>query len=75
MIFSATVPKFIQKIAEQSMTNPVMIDLVGDQENQLPDTLRSVAVLANSHESKMEQIKQFVLANKQKKILIFTETK
>lgn len=30
MIFSATVPKFIQNIAEESMTKPVMIDLVGD---------------------------------------------
>lgn len=33
MIFSATVPKFIQKLAAQSMQNPVMIDLVGDNEN------------------------------------------
>jgi len=36
MIFSATVPPFIQNIAKESMTNPVMIDLVGDGKNQLP---------------------------------------
>ena len=32
MIFSATVPQFIQNIAEQNMENPVMIDLVGDNQ-------------------------------------------
>jgi superfamily II DNA/RNA helicase len=36
MIFSATVPSFIQQIAKESMQNPVMIDLVGDDETQLP---------------------------------------
>ena len=36
MIFSATVPTFIQNIAKESMTNPVMIDLVGDDDSQLP---------------------------------------
>ena len=36
MIFSATVPHFIQNIAKESMNNPVMIDLVGDDSNQLP---------------------------------------
>ena len=30
MIFSATVPNFIQKIARDSMEKPIMIDLVGD---------------------------------------------
>ena len=29
MIFSATVPKYIQEIARQYMKNPLMIDLVG----------------------------------------------
>ena len=41
MIFSATVPKFIQNIAQESMSDPVMIDLVGDDENQLPDQLKN----------------------------------
>jgi superfamily II DNA/RNA helicase len=33
MIFSATVPPFIQNIAKESMNDPVMIDLVGDGTN------------------------------------------
>ena len=36
MIFSATVPHFLQNIAKESMDDPVMVDLVGDDENQLP---------------------------------------
>lgn len=36
MIFSATVPPFIQNIAKESMNKPVMIDLVGDDSAQLP---------------------------------------
>jgi superfamily II DNA/RNA helicase len=30
MIFSATVPPFIQNLARDSMNDPIMIDLVGD---------------------------------------------
>ena len=30
MIFSATVPKYIQEIARQYMKKPLMIDLVGN---------------------------------------------
>jgi superfamily II DNA/RNA helicase len=33
MIFSATVPTFIQNIARESMQSPLMIDLVGEDEN------------------------------------------
>jgi len=33
MIFSATVPNFIAKIASESMDKPVMIDLVGEDTN------------------------------------------
>jgi ATP-dependent RNA helicase RhlE len=33
MIFSATVPPFIHKIAKDSMENPIMIDLVGEGSN------------------------------------------
>lgn len=48
MIFSATVPRFIQDIAQESMTDPVMIDLVGDNENQLPDQLKNKAVITQN---------------------------
>ena len=75
MIFSATVPHFIQKIASQSMDNPVMIDLVGDSENQLPDQLRNVLTLASDFKQRVAHIENFVKENGDKKMLIFTETK
>ena len=36
MIFSATLPDFILKTASKSMRDPVMMDLVGKNTNQLP---------------------------------------
>lgn len=33
MIFSATVPLYIQKIAVESFKNPVLLDLVGTEES------------------------------------------
>jgi len=75
MIFSATVPKFIQKIAEESMEDPVMIDLVGDGENQLPDLLENKAIITNGFANAISHIQEYVTANRDKKILIFCESK
>lgn len=47
MIFSATVPSYIQDIAKSKMDNPLLIDLVGTQTNQIPDTIENIAILAN----------------------------
>ncbi len=33
MIFSATVPAFIQELATKKLKDPVLIDLVGDETN------------------------------------------
>jgi len=62
-------------MAAESMTDPVMIDLVGDDENQLPAQLKTVAVLAHGFESKAAHIQSFVSRNPDKKIMIFTQTK
>ena len=75
MIFSATVPNFIAKIASESMDKPVLIDLVGEDTNQLPATLVSKAIISPNFEHKIQHIKQFVQQNRDKKVMIFTETK
>ena len=75
MIFSATVPNFIQKIARDSMESPIMIDLVGDDQAQLPSTLRNMITLAGNQEARMSHIHNFVQANPDLKTLIFTQTK
>lgn len=75
MIFSATIPEEIQEIISTYMEDAVMIDLVGDSENQLPDKLVNKAVVASSFDSIMGHIQKFVTNNKDKKTLIFCETK
>ena len=47
MIFSATIPDFIQDIAKATLQDPIMLDLVGDDENQLPEQLQVKAIIAS----------------------------
>ena len=75
MIFSATVPPYIQKIAQESMENPVMIDLVGEGKNQLPSTLRTKAIITSNFDNKIAHVQRFVSENRDKKIIIFCERK
>ena len=75
MIFSATVPNFIQNIAAESMENPLMIDMVGDDESQLPSQLKNKAIVSRSFHNKLAHIKKFITENKNKKIIVFCETK
>ena len=64
MIFSATVPKYIQEISLKYMRNPVMLDLVGDNINQMPDTISNEVVLCKSYRTKLAYIKDFVQKNR-----------
>jgi len=48
MIFSATVPDFIQDLSAKYMTDPLMIDLVGDQAHQIPEGISHKAVITSS---------------------------
>ena len=56
MIYSATVPSFIQDLAAKRLKNPILIDLVGDDTNQVPDQIVHKAVLANNEEHMMRLI-------------------
>ena len=75
MIFSATVPLYIQEIARQHMRSPLMLDLVGSDSVQMPDTISNELVLVHDFARAQAQIKRFVSQNRSKKILIFCETK
>ena len=75
MIFSATVPKYIQEIAREYLKDPLMIDLVGDDTTQMPDTISNEIVLCQNRKAKLEKIRKFVNRNPQLKILIFCQTK
>ncbi len=71
MIFSATVPKYIQEIARKKMRDPLLIDLVGTDTNQIPDTLTNNIVLVSGTAQKNDQIARFIATHPKKKMLIF----
>jgi len=75
MIFSATVPQYIQEIARQKMAQPLLLDLVGTETGQIPDTISNNIVMITSPSQKNDQIARFVDKYPEKKIIIFTETK
>lgn len=74
MIFSATLPDFILRTASYSMRDPIMLDLVGKDTNQLPSTLVTKAVICSSNQDKIAHIQKFIVANRDKKIIVFAET-
>ena len=49
MIFSATVPQYIQDIAKDKMESPLLIDLVGTDTNQIPETIQNNIVLVSDN--------------------------
>ena len=75
MIFSATVPSYIQEIARNYMRSPILLDLVGKNTEQMPDTISNELVLCKDFASKQFFIRKFIMANRHLKILIFCETK
>ena len=76
MIFSATMPKYIQDIAKNYMENPTMIDLVGDDNTQIPPTIiNELIFIEDDNQARDKVILQILEANKDKKILVFFDTK
>jgi len=57
------------------MKKPLLIDLVGTDTNQIPDRIKNTVVLHNSTSQKLQMLKTFITSNRDKKMLIFTETK
>jgi superfamily II DNA/RNA helicase len=60
MIFSATVPAFIQELALKKFKNPILIDLVGNDTNQVPERITNKAVLVTDDKMRYSHIRQFI---------------
>jgi superfamily II DNA/RNA helicase len=75
MIFSATVPLWIQKLAVEQFSNPVLLDLIGTETNQLPEKIKHRFVVCENDNHRMDLIFEFVHQNPQMKTIVFTETK
>ena len=56
MIFSATVPGFIQELAMKKLKDPILIDLVGDDTNQVPERIINKAVLVKDEEQMFRHV-------------------
>lgn len=75
MIFSATVPGFIQDLAAKKLKDPILIDLVGDETNQIPERIKHFAVVVPDENQMWKHIQTYIENNRDKKMIIFTETK
>lgn len=75
MIFSATMPAFIQELATKRLKDPILIDLVGNDTNQVPERIINKAVLVRDENAMFKHVQTFIEANRDKKVIIFTETK
>lgn len=75
MIFSATVPKYIQEIAIKKLKEPMLIDLVGTDSTQIPSRIKNICILCNSDSQKHSMLRDYIIKNRDKKMMIFTETK
>ena len=56
MIFSATVPAFIQELAKKRLKDPILIDLVGDDTNQVPERIINKAIVVKDEASMMKHV-------------------
>lgn len=75
MIFSATVPLYIQKLAVDTFKNPILLDLVGTEQTQIPNTIKHRIVLCDNEMKRVDLIGEFVKCHPGLKIIVFTETK
>lgn len=57
------------------MKDPLLIDLVGTDTTQIPERIQHICVVVDSDQKRHAIIKDFVLKNKDKKMIIFAETK
>jgi superfamily II DNA/RNA helicase len=59
----------------KKLKNPLLIDLVGTDSTQIPDRIKNICVLCNSDSQKHAMLRDYILKNRDKKMMIFTETK
>eukprot|EP01018_Ginkgo_biloba_P023843 Gb_35745 [translate_table: standard] len=75
MLFSATMPGWVQKLARKHLSNPMIIDLVGDRDEKLAEgiKLHALATTATSKRSILGDL--ITVYAKGGKTIVFTQTK
>ncbi|CAK9154945.1 unnamed protein product [Ilex paraguariensis] len=75
MLFSATMPGWVKKLARKYLDNPLTIDLVGDQEEKLAEGIKLYAI-STTTTSKRTILSDLVsVYAKGGKTIVFTQTK
>ena len=49
--------------------------MIGAENNQIPDTISNICFLCNTEKQKHDVMKDYILKNPEKKIMIFADTK
>ncbi|KAG6728893.1 hypothetical protein I3842_01G000200 [Carya illinoinensis] len=75
MLFSATMPGWVKKLARKYLNNPLTIDLVGDQEEKLAEGIKLYAISATASSKRTILSDLVTVYAKGGKTIVFTRTK
>ncbi|XP_014495889.1 DEAD-box ATP-dependent RNA helicase 3, chloroplastic isoform X1 [Vigna radiata var. radiata] len=75
MLFSATMPAWVKKLARKYLNNPLTIDLVGDEEEKLAEGIKLYAISATATSKRTILSDLVTVYAKGGKTIVFTQTK
>ncbi|KAL2345558.1 hypothetical protein Fmac_006843 [Flemingia macrophylla] len=75
MLFSATMPSWVKKLARKYLDNPLTIDLVGDEEEKLAEGIKLYAISATATSKRTILSDLITVYAKGGKTIVFTQTK
>lgn len=75
MLFSATMPSWVKKLARKYLDNPLTIDLVGDEEEKLAEGIKLYAISATTTSKRTILSDLITVYAKGGKTIVFTQTK
>ncbi|KAB1214956.1 DEAD-box ATP-dependent RNA helicase 3, chloroplastic [Morella rubra] len=75
MLFSATMPGWVKKLARKYLNDPLTIDLVGDQEEKLAEGIKLYAISATATSKRTILSDLITVYAKGGKTIVFTQTK
>lgn len=75
MLFSATMPSWVKKLARKYLNNPLTIDLVGEQEEKLAEGIKLYAISATATSKRTILSDLVTVYAKGGKAIVFTQTK
>lgn len=75
MLFSATMPGWVKKLARKFLNNPLTIDLVGDQEEKLAEGIKLYAIPTTATSKRTILGDLVTVYAKGGKTIVFTQTK